>query len=502
MYEMNDALKGKVLDFINAHRDDIIADTARIIQYRTISSKEGKLDEETVQQFREAFEFVKDLGEKIGCTFRMLDDKVGILEMKADVPDAETIGILSHIDVMPPGEAEWKYEPYGGHVAEDKIWGRGAQDDKGPMIAHLYGLQAVKEAAGEKGIQRTIRIIIATQEETGDWSDIHLYREKEGAPDFCIAPDAEYPIIVAEKGMVNIELNASWDETPRSDTIDAALVSVTAGERANMVPDKARIILKPESSSSLQKTKEQVATFVNTYKKADIAVTEKGDTIELECAGNSAHGSRPFEGHNAAVDALRFLGFVKMHPPAFQKYVKLAAEAGDGIYGETLGIEHEHHFVGKTTNCMGIMRIDGKKGSVTCNIRQTAGVTVKDIEKGIASVLENVKAQEGLVVAMNRASSGTEPLYVDPADFSEFIEPLKFAYHTVTGRPPDLRAIGGTTFAKAFPRAVSFGPVLLDEENEMAHQVNEHVAIEHQMRNAKIYALALAGLLLQPEDSK
>ena len=89
---------------------------------------------------------------------------------------------------------------------------------------------------------------------------------------------------------------------------------------------------------------------------------------------------------------------------------------------------------------------------------------------------------------------GRNPLFVDPEKNAFFISSLQEAYRVVTGREPELKAIGGTTFAKAYPNCVSYGPVDPAEEEELAHMTNENIKIAHQVRNVKIYAAAIALL--------
>lgn len=495
MKPINEAAVDQILNLIESKREAIVSDTAQLLSFKTISTTEEELTPDAREEFRKGFEFLKKISDHMGFYFRLLDERVGIIEMTASLKPTETIGVLLHIDVMPPGETEWKYGAFDGVVAEDKIWGRGAQDDKGPIIAMLYGLWAAREVAARNGISRACRLIIGTQEETGNWSDIHFYREQEGAPDFSIVPDAEFPIIIAEKGMVNIQISESWQERPTSGLISASLLSASAGIRANMVPDRATVVLEPLSDNTNRLLDIEMAKFRMKYTNTKIRVNTHDGKINIEFSGKPAHGSRPFEGHNAAVDALRFLDFIEMEPLQFLEFVSFAARAGEDVWGEVLGVFSEHDFVGKTTVCLGLMKIQEKTGFITFNIRNTSGVTVEMIENRIHGILQSLKEATGCAFEMKRVSSGTNPLFVDPKEFRRYIEPLQYAFRTITGKEPLLKAIGGTTFAKAFPCAVSFGPVLLEEEDEMAHQVNEHVSIQHQMRNTKIYALALWGLI-------
>ncbi len=114
----------------------------------------------------------------------------------------ETVGILVHLDVVPEGDG-WTYPPYGGEIHDDKIYGRGTIDDKGPAIACIYAMKALKES--DVKLNRKIRIIFGTNEETG-WGCMNYYFKHEKAPDMAFTPDADFPVIHGEKGIIVFDL--------------------------------------------------------------------------------------------------------------------------------------------------------------------------------------------------------------------------------------------------------------------------------------------------------
>ena len=81
-----------------------------------------------------------------------------------------------------------------------------------------------------------------------------------------------------------------------------------------------------------------------------------------------------------------------------------------------------------------------------------------------------------------------DPLYVDPS--TDFLKCLARAYEEVTGEKAEFKAIGGTTYAKAVPNAVSFGPLFPGEE-ELAHQPNERISINSLVKMSEVYAAAI-----------
>ena len=76
----------------------------------------------------------------------------------------EMIAVLGHLDVVPEGEG-WTFDPFGGEIRDGKIFGRGLMDDKGPTMAALYAMAALRDSG--LPLKRRIRILFGTNEETG-----------------------------------------------------------------------------------------------------------------------------------------------------------------------------------------------------------------------------------------------------------------------------------------------------------------------------------------------
>lgn len=108
-----------------------------------------------------------------------------------------------------------------------KIYGRGSVDNKGPAVACLYGMKAVMDAG--LPMSNHVRIIAGTDEETFA-RGIHYYLERENAPAYGFSPDAEFPIIYAEKGIIRFGYRLPL-ALP-----DKNILSIHAGTRLNVVP--------------------------------------------------------------------------------------------------------------------------------------------------------------------------------------------------------------------------------------------------------------------------
>jgi len=230
-----------------------------------------------------------------------------------------------------------------------------------------------------------------------------------------------------------------------------------------------------------------------------VQVAEEPDRFAatLTFLGKSAHGSRPYDGHNAAVDALGYLVRLGFPPTPALDFLGLAYCAGKDLSGEYLGIAHRHPFIGPTTASLNIFELDLRAGQAQINVRFPLGLSSGDLLERVREKVAEKVAQPDRRPTVEFEGVVYEPLFTDPEQYPEFFAAIREAYQTVTGREPRLKATGGTTYAKGFPRAVSFGPVDEDAgEPDMAHKADEFTTVPVLVRNTKIYACALAALSL------
>ncbi len=111
----------------------------------------------------------------------------------------ELVGLLCHMDTVGVYEPDqWLSEPFA-LLEKDGIWyGRGVNDNKGPLMGCLYLLIALKRL-GVRTSKR-IRLIIGGAEET-TWEGIRKYFLFEEMPSVGISPDGNFPIVHCEKGI-------------------------------------------------------------------------------------------------------------------------------------------------------------------------------------------------------------------------------------------------------------------------------------------------------------
>ena len=273
-------------------KDDLIDSTAELIKIKSIEgeAKEGKPYGEGVAS---ALEKALEISEKLGFKTVNVDGYVGYAEYgEGD----DYIGVLGHLDLVPEGDG-WKYPPYGAEIHDGKMYGRGTTDDKGPIMAALYGLKAIKEA--KLPLSKKVRILFGTNEETGS-NEISHYLAKEKPPILGFTPDAEYPIIYAEKGITRFDVVKKLEI--KSDK-QIKLKYVKGGDAPNIVPDYCEAGIECPDPDMIIKSVEYCAN----KNGIDLKAKEKEGLVVVESVGVAAHGSTPEVGKNAIMQMFKFL---------------------------------------------------------------------------------------------------------------------------------------------------------------------------------------------------
>lgn len=408
---------------------DIIDDISDIIKYDS-SQKPAKDGMPFGEGAAKCLEKFLSVAASFGFETKNYDNYVG----EVIFGEGEEFAILAHLDVVPAGSG-WTHDPFGGEIdyKNSKIWGRGAMDDKGPAVIILHALKELKNEGFKPG--KKIKLILGCNEESG-WECIEHYNKVAHMPEVGFSPDADFPVIYAEKGILQLKLKFPAKKD----------ISVKGGERANMVCDYC------EARAPLDEEKLEKCGL--TY--------EDGKIISR---GKSAHGSTPELGINAIAPILKYLGLDEMHSLLFR----------DGFNLQKLSDS-----TGKLTFSPNVIE-GGKDGIfVTCDVRYPASFDKSDVLSAIE------KAEIPYEVVHFQA-----PLYND--EKCELIQTLCKVYNEVTGKSSRPIAIGGGTYARALKCGAGFGPEEVGEEQTI-HKANEYITFEKIEKCLKIYKLAIERL--------
>lgn len=270
---------------VESMKNNIISSTCELIKIPSVFSNSDNPTMPFGKNCNSALEYVLDLGKRLGFRTKNIDGYCGYIEFGEG---KEMLGIIGHLDVVPEGES-WTYPPFGAHILDNKIYGRGAIDDKGPAIASLYAMKAVFDTCK---VNKRVRLILGLNEEN-DWKCIEYYKKHEETPSFGFSPDADFPCIYAEKGLLNVYISAPNVKNK------ITITNIDCNNNAiNVVPKYCKITLNVDKSLSISVCIHNLQTIVEHYKF--LITIEKGNgTISLTSYGISAHAAHPDLGKNA-----------------------------------------------------------------------------------------------------------------------------------------------------------------------------------------------------------
>ncbi|WFA09885.1 dipeptidase PepV [Tissierella sp. Yu-01] len=460
------------LKLIDENRNEIIRTTQEAIRIKSVEEKPLPGMPFGEGPYR-ALEFVLNIGESMGFSTKNFEGYAGHIDFGEG---EEILGILAHVDVVPEGEG-WLYPPYGGEIHNDKIYGRGAIDDKGPAIATLYAMKALKEAG--INLKKKVRLILGANEETG-WGCMDYYFKHEKAPDMGFTPDSDFPVIHGEKGIINFDLIYKFDEKTNNDIY---IKDIKGGNAPNMVPDNAEAILECKDFEKI----DDIYIDYKNKKDYPISIFKEDEHIRIVAKGKSAHGSTPEKGLNAISYLMDFLNYIIDKENPLYEFIKFYNERIAFKHnGEGIGAGLEDDISGKLNFNPGLLKLENGSIVLTINVRYPIKSSSKEVYEGIRENLKDSKVElvEGI--------SDSKPLYVPSDDF--LVEKLMNVYREQTGDYTSMPiTIGGGTYARAIKNAVAFGP-MFPGQIDVAHQKNEYISIDHLMQITKIYAHAIYEL--------
>ena len=463
--------RNEIEGFIDSHREEMIEDICTLcrINSEKMPYVEGKPYGEGPFQ---ALQAALGMAEGYGFSIRNYDNYVGT----ADLNDKERqLDILAHLDVVPAGEGWTETKPFEPVVKDGKLFGRGTADDKGPAVAALYAMRAVKELGIP--LNKNVRLILGTDEECGS-SDIVNYYDKEEEAPMTFSPDAEFPVINIEKGRLEGHFHASFQASeamPR-------LVKVEAGIKANVVPGKARAVVEGVDLKTLEAAAEAVE------KETGISFVLEGDlpVMTVTAQGEGAHASTPQEGKNALTGLLVYLTrlpFAECPQMDMVKNLLKLFPHGDTC-GKAAGVSMADELSGALTLAFSMLTVgaDGLEGvfDSRCPICAT--------EESVLGVVKQAMADQGLTLEND---SMIPPHHVDGN--SHFVRTLLSVYEEYTGLEGSCQATGGGTYVHSLKNGVAYGAALPGTDNRM-HGADEFAVVDELVLSAKIFAQVIVEL--------
>lgn len=457
-------------NIIDENKSKIINTVSELVKIPSVSTETDNPSLPFGEHCTNALNYILNLGKSMGFRTKNIDNYCGYIEFGEG---EELIGIIGHLDVVPALEEDgWTTPPFSPTIRDGKLFGRGAIDDKGPVVASLYAMKAIKDSCQ---ISKRIRLIIGLNEEKG-WKCINYYKEHEEWPTTGFSPDANFPAIFAEKGILSIELKNKFNIK------DFEILDINTNNNAiNVVPKYASIILK-STEENISKFESKSNNIKNVATNKSISISQiDSNIIKIEAFGIAAHAAHPELGKNAIKILVEFL----LNNFEFATdYLKTIYQSGlfDICSPKFMSESQLKDESGILTSNVAILEYENNKLIIKINLRVPVTISLDEIQEKYSTLFNNIE--------VNRLSV-QEPLYIEKDCY--LVKTLVDIFSKKTGLTAEPIAIGGGTYARAFKNFISYGATMPGDQ-DMCHQVDEFIEIDKLILSSKIYAEAIYEL--------
>ena len=461
-------MKQNIDSFIDSHIDEMITDLQKLIKIPSYNqpAKENMPYGENVALCLDTF---LKMAKLMGFKTNNFDNYVGTIEL-GENPE---LGILCHLDVVPEGTG-WTNDPFSAIVEDGKIFGRGAIDDKGPAIAVLYAMKAIKEL--NIPLKNGVRFIVGCDEECGS-SDLEYYKTKEKFPPMVFTPDGSYPIINIEKGQCRVCFGADFEKNENSKRI----ISINGGQTVNAVPTNSNAVICGIDLDVIKSTISQLNL------DAKFEIKEKENCTVIEVIGKGAHASTPDLGINAVTAIIKLLSNLPFDASKDFEYIKSLDKIlphGD-VKGNNINVSCKDEKSGELSLAFSIFNFNEVGFEGHMDIRFPTCTSFNQLK----NILNNSFSDVNINI---KEIYGVEPHQT--SEDSEFVQKLLKVYEEQTGLKGECLAIGGGTYVHDIEGGVAFGAEFPNQEHNM-HGADEFIEIDTLIKNSKIFAHSIVELL-------
>ena len=471
-------LLAKAEEWIAAHREELIAELQGIARIPSVSRADlAQPGAPFGPDCRKVLDYALERGRYYGFDTADHDGYAGSITW-GDYD--HSIGVIAHLDVVPVGDG-WVYPTFGAtYLPEhDVLIGRGVDDNKSAFVGGLFAMRMLREFGVP--MCHGVRLICGTSEETGMQDMAALRQMGHRFPETSLVPDAGFPVNYGQKGMVDGAIT-----TP----CEGNLLQLDAGSVRNVIPDEAACVIAADV--------EAVRAAMGNVDPADAALVDisavEGGT-RIVAKGKSGHAAFPAGGDNAIGRLARVLTTAQLLTGTAKSAIEALATLTADPYGESEGVAFTDEPSGQLTLVYGVAHL--KAGVLTISVDSRYPVTMDG-----AKLEADLRAAWAKLNFAVKEFDLSEPFYIPVED--PRVTALMSLYKDVTGRDDPPYAMGGGTYSRAVPGAISFGPgmpgtksdysAFLPEGHGGAHGRDEVLPINKMLTCCKIYVAALAEL--------
>ena len=434
------------------------------------------------------------IASEFGLAFRNVGDRV--YEVSLGKPRGELIGLHAHADIVPVNPELWvlqdgtRLDPFVMTRIGDRLYGRGTQDDKNGIVVALYAMRVIQEE--QLPLLRHFRLLVDTREETGG-DAMPWYFKSNPVPDYNIALDGDYPVVIAEKGYGVVMASFPVRE---SDAEGAAVVGMTGGLATNQIPAQATAWIRTPAPAALITTLNARGARYAADHGGDFTVraTEDARGVRLDVLGVSAHSSEPQTGVNpvsrmfALLDVLHADGVLEANH--FTDAARYATENwGLDYLGARAGIAFSDPFMGPLTAAQTFVSSGDDRLRTAVNLRLPVGRQPDALVAELRDRLSNWATSQRIDVVFDISAS--DPMSRTP-DGAWMNALLDVAVGNL-GIPREFGSSAGGTSIHDLRNGVQFGLAMPDEKYT-GHNANEFKTVDQFLLDLSIVTEMIARL--------
>ena len=359
---------------------------------------------------------------------------------------------------------------FRGTIFNNKVYGRGAIDDKGPTIASLYAMKYVMD---NFNFPNRVRLILGLDEEN-NWESINHYKSNEEEPEVSFSPDADFPCIYAEKEVISSYLSSPYFI---NNTNCLNIIDIDCNSNAlNVVPKFCCATILVNDIAI-----ENVVSFINNFKQYDLEITTSANTLKIISKGKQAHAAHPDLGINAISNLISILSITFKHfkcPNDFLSYVHTYINTD--YLGDSLAINF-NDFSGSLTLNVGSFEFKNNLLKLGLNIRIPVTFDSHHVTNAFINTIQDLPIKYEIYKIIPK-------LYLDSS--SNLITTLTDIFNNENNSNFKPITIGGATYARAFHNCTSFGPNFPNTK-DMCHQTDEFISISNLLFCIRVYSHAI-----------
>lgn len=444
--------------------------------------------------FHQFAEVLGTIATEFDLSFRNVDDRV--YEITLPGSSDELVGFHAHADVVPVNPELWVLEdgtqldPFVVTRVGDRMYGRGTEDDKNGIVVSLYAMKVIKEEG--LPLLRNLRLLVDTTEETSSTA-IPYYFQSNPTPNYNIALDGSYPVIIAEKGYGTIMANFPVRQGSGE---GAEILSITGGLATNQIP--AASIARIQTNRP-QQLVSRLNEYGSIYREANggnffIDGTVEGNTVVLSVLGLSAHSSEPQSGINPVSRMLGFLSFLSDEGVFQSNHITDAAQYasanwGLSYLGEVLEIAYADDFMGPLTTSLTFIGLDDDTLRLAVNLRMPVGREPESLIAEITEKLDNWIQESNIEVSFNFSAGA--PMYRNPE--GAWVNALLDIATENLNMPREFGSSAGGTSIHNLPNGVQFG-LAMPHLKYTGHNANEFKTVDQFLIDLQIVTETFARL--------